>query len=242
MEITPKRPFLFGLIIGILAAVFVGGVLSFLLFPFALKHHSVWPLEDAIGTNRVLAAIPPRYKALTNPVFPTTGNLNSAESLYLSNCNLCHGSDGMGDAPIGKNLFPPAADLTAKKTKNKTDGELYWIVENGLSFVGMPAFKPILKEMKLWEIVLHIRALQKTVVETGSPVLGKKIYTEKGCGACHGAEADGDMGPKLTGTARSVADVTTKIRSGGAVMPKYDDKTVSDGDITEIYKWLKREN
>jgi mono/diheme cytochrome c family protein len=240
VKTNPKRPFLSGLITGIVAVAVIGGTLSFLLFPFALKHHRVWPLEDAIGTNRLLAAIPRRYVTLANPVSPTAENLNSAESRYLSNCALCHGPNGKGDAPIGRNLFPPAADLTAKKAKSKTDGELFWIVENGLSFVGMPAFKSILEEGELWGIVLHMRALQKPAAETAPAMLGKRIYTEKGCGACHGPEADGDTGPKLTGTPRSVAEVVKKIRSGGSVMPKYDEKSVSDGDITEIYKWLKR--
>jgi mono/diheme cytochrome c family protein len=39
------------------------------------------------------------------------------------------------------------------------DGQLKWIIENGLSPSGMPASKGILTDEEMWSIVLYIRHL-----------------------------------------------------------------------------------
>jgi mono/diheme cytochrome c family protein len=156
-----KRPFLVGFITGIIVVVIAGGLVSFFLVPLLLKHHRASTLEDVLGTNRVLAAIPRNYKHRKNPFAGGEEYVSSGRELFDSNCAVCHGLNGQGDTPIGKNLFPPAANLTSKKTKSKTDGEIYWIIESGLSFVGMPAFKSQLSDKQIWQMVTYIRALQE---------------------------------------------------------------------------------
>src|SRR5262249_17849697 len=53
---------------------------------------------------------------------------------------ICHGNDGSGDSMLGHGLYPKPADLRAAETQNLSDGEIFWIIENGIRLTGMPAF------------------------------------------------------------------------------------------------------
>src|SRR4051794_18198551 len=129
-----------GFISGVFALLIVGGLLSFFLSPELLKHRSAFPGEEAIGQSRVQAAIDGSYKDKANPVPATAQNIASGKTIYNSNCAFCHGVSGAGDALIGQSMFPKAANLLQDDTVKKTDGQIFWILENGLAFVGMPAF------------------------------------------------------------------------------------------------------
>ncbi|MDB5081204.1 MAG: hypothetical protein JWP00_3128 [Chloroflexi bacterium] len=150
-----------GFLSGAFALAIIGGLLAFLLSPEILKHRSPFPLEEAIGQSRIDAAIDGSYKDRANPVAATPENIAAGRTIYNSNCAFCHGVTGQGEAQIGQNMFPKAANLREPETANKTDGQLFWILENGLSFVGMPAFKSSLSQDDLWKATLYIRQLQK---------------------------------------------------------------------------------
>jgi len=160
MKIVQKPEFLTGLVVGAIAAAVLGGLLFFLLFPVALKHRTSFPLEDAIGTNRVLAAIPAEYKRMKNPLPSDAKTVSEGRTVFLGNCAVCHGSNGTGDTPIGQNMYPPAADLAGQRVIGMNDGEVAWIVKFGLSFVGMPAFRTLLSDQQVWQIVVFIRSLE----------------------------------------------------------------------------------
>lgn len=163
-----------GFISGAFALLIVGGLLAFLLSPEILKHRSAFPLEEAIGKSRIDAAIDGSYKDKPNPVTASAENLASGKTVYNSNCAFCHGVTGKGDTSIGQNMFPVAANLLDKNTVEKTDGQLYWVLENGLAFVGMPAFKSSLSADDLWKATLYIRQLQKgTAAATAAATPGQ---------------------------------------------------------------------
>ena len=158
----PSKGFWQGFISGIFALLIVGGLLAFFLSPELLKHRSAFPAEEAIGQSRIEAAIDRSYKDKTSPVAATADNIAAGRTVYNSNCAFCHGVSGAGDATIGQNMFPKAANLLDQNTVKKTDGQIYWILENGLAFVGMPAFKSSLSSDDLWKATLYIRQLQKS--------------------------------------------------------------------------------
>jgi mono/diheme cytochrome c family protein len=249
MENEQRSALLAGLVIGVVAAAVVGGLLFFLLFPLALKHRTSWPLEDAIGTNRVLAAVPADYKRMDNPLSPDEQTLSAGRTVYLGNCAVCHGAGGTGDTDIGRNMYPPAADLTSRRVIDMNDGEIAWIVKFGLSFVGMPAFGTVLEDRQVWQAVSFIRSLEPggaaaavPAASTGQPsalARGRELFAEKGCAGCHGENAGGGVGPALSATALSLDAVTKKVRSGTGAMPAFGADTVSDGELKQIYRWLE---
>lgn len=45
-----------------------------------------------------------------------------------------------GAVLMGKHMYPPAPDIREADTQNMTDGELFYIIQNGIRLTGMPAW------------------------------------------------------------------------------------------------------
>jgi mono/diheme cytochrome c family protein len=71
------------------------------------------------------------------------------------------------------------------------------------------------------------------------PAVGQQLWQEKPCINCHGAEAQGNIGPKLAGTGLTFDQVLLKVRTGAAPMPAFSDDQVSDVELRQIYAWLE---
>jgi mono/diheme cytochrome c family protein len=71
----------------------------------------------------------------------------------------CHGNDGSGKTQIGQNLYPKAPDMRLPDTQNLTDGEIYYIIHNGIRLTGMPAWGGPGKDDDSWKLVVFIRRL-----------------------------------------------------------------------------------
>ena len=85
------------------------------------------------------------------------------EELYQKNCAVCHGLDGSGDTAAGDGLFPPPAGLrrVSLSQRNRTDGELFYLIRNGVRNTGMPGWR--LPDEQTWQLVAFIRKLPVTV-------------------------------------------------------------------------------
>ena len=105
-------------------------------------------------------AIPAKARKLQNPVAETQENLRDARLHFADHCAICHANDGSGDTMIGRNLYPKPPDLRAAGTQKLADGEIFWIIENGVRFTGMPAFGGAHgSEDDSWKLVRFIRHL-----------------------------------------------------------------------------------
>ncbi|MBI2846625.1 MAG: cytochrome c [Chloroflexi bacterium] len=76
-----------------------------------------------------------------------------------------------------------------------------------------------------------------TAPTTDTPAKGKELFATKGCASCHGAEAQGGVGPPLAGVAEET--IKSKVRSGGAVMPKFTTDQLSDADLQHIIAYIQ---
>lgn len=111
-------------------------------------------------------SIPSRYEKLNNPVTATPQVVASAKAHWADHCAGCHANDGSGSTVIGKNLFPRAPDMRANATQKLSDGELYFIIENGIRLTGMPAWGDGKDDNQAsWELVVFIRQLPKLTAE-----------------------------------------------------------------------------
>ncbi len=111
-------------------------------------------------------AVPRDVKARTNPLAGSTDALAPGLEHFARFCAMCHANDGSGEATaIGGGLYPKPPDLRAAATQDLTDGELFYIIENGVRFTGMPAFgtgKPDpAGEKQVWQLVYFIRHLTR---------------------------------------------------------------------------------
>ena len=107
-------------------------------------------------------AIPREVKARSNPIGTSADELKPGLEHFAKYCAMCHGNDGSGEgAAIGRGLFPKPPDMRAAATQSLTDGEIFYIIENGVRFTGMPAFgsgNPDPDgEKQAWQLVRFIR-------------------------------------------------------------------------------------
>lgn len=117
-------------------------------------------LETMMAREVRHMAIPARARSLQNPAAETPENLHDARLHFADHCTICHANDGSGDTLIGRNLYPKPPDLRREQTQKLADGELFWIIENGVRFTGMPAFGGAQgSEQDSWKLVRFIRYL-----------------------------------------------------------------------------------
>ena len=112
-------------------------------------------------------AVPRAARSMTNPVPPSEGVLDSARAHFADHCATCHGNDGRGLTSIGRNLYPKAPDMTRPQTQSLSDGELFYIIKNGVRFTGMPAWGESTPQgdLESWHLVHFIRHLPKITEE-----------------------------------------------------------------------------
>jgi mono/diheme cytochrome c family protein len=84
--------------------------------------------------------VPSTARNLTNPVPASSEALLEAMEHFADHCAVCHANDGSGETDIGSGLYPKAPDMRTAQTQELSDGELYYIIENGIRLTGMPAF------------------------------------------------------------------------------------------------------
>jgi len=98
-------------------------------------------LETLVARSVRGLAIPGDIKGLANPLPGTGENVRAGMEHFARYCAMCHSNDGSGQtSAIGRGLFPKPPDMRAEATQRLTDGELFYIIENGVRFTGMPAF------------------------------------------------------------------------------------------------------
>ena len=106
-------------------------------------------------------AVARRASDLRNPVEQTPAVIAAGRAHFADHCAICHANNGSGNTEMGRNLFPKAPDMRLAPTQELTDGELFWIIENGIRFTGMPAWSTGTREGEeaSWHLVHFIRRL-----------------------------------------------------------------------------------
>ncbi|HWE83847.1 MAG TPA: cytochrome c [Terracidiphilus sp.] len=114
--------------------------------------------EASLAMSALDSSIPSRYSKLKNPL--ATVDMKDAAGHYEEHCAVCHADDGSGHTKFHGTMDPPPTDLRSQDTQEMPDGELYWIVKNGVRWSGMPAFgAPGDNDEHAWKIVAFVRHL-----------------------------------------------------------------------------------
>ena len=119
------------------------------------------PVERWVARRVRAAAVPAEAKDRVNPVQNTFDVLIEARAHWADHCAGCHANDGSGDVEMGKRLYPPAPDMRLAETQELTDGELFYIIQNGVRLTGMPGWGGGSghDEEASWKLVHFIRHL-----------------------------------------------------------------------------------
>ena len=141
------------------------------------------PSKAEITVARALRhlAIPKLDREEENPwaEVATPQVMKDAREHFADHCAQCHANNGSGDTEMGKNLYPRAPDMRLPTTQKLTDGELYYIIRNGVPLTGMPAWgEPHLdQDDESWQLVLFIRHLPRV---TPDELKDMESYNPKG--------------------------------------------------------------
>jgi cytochrome c6 len=91
--------------------------------------------------------------SLVTPAFAQSGGADT----YKAKCAMCHGADGLGATPAGKNL--KAASFKDPAIVKAPDAQLIAAVKSGKN--KMPAYAGKLTDNQIKAAVAYIRTLQK---------------------------------------------------------------------------------
>ena len=179
-------------------------------------------------------AIPDRARRAKDPLAANASDLEVGREEFLARCAVCHGHDGSGLIPTGSSLYPRVPDLRSALTQSLTDGEIHYLIENGVQLSGMPAWGNIWRHSadRGWNLVLFIRSLSRpTVAEaaTTARVISAAHYV--GSRACEGCHADIYRRWQATPMANIVRDPRTHP---DAIIPKLDTNTVSPFTLNQV--------
>jgi mono/diheme cytochrome c family protein len=120
--------------------------------------------ETFVAETARKMAVPSSYKTLENAYAASPENVRAGMEHFADHCATCHANDGSGDTLLGRGLYPKPPDMRSAETQNKSDGELYYTIENGVRLSGMPAFGEEHAhggDSDTWKLVLFIRHLPK---------------------------------------------------------------------------------
>jgi len=150
----------------LLAILAVGALASALAMAYAFRgglsaRSTPSRLEAVLARHVRQWAMPSHERARSNPIHASEEVIAEARSHFADHCALCHANDGSGETKTGRSLYPRAPDMRLPATQALSDGELFWIIENGIPLSGMPAWSEPGSEQESWKLVHFIRRLPK---------------------------------------------------------------------------------
>ena len=113
-----------------------------------------WAMRSSVRT----------HAAFTSPDDPADArSLVSAAGHFANSCAVCHGAPGVKPSPVMQAATPPAPDL-AVNAKEWTDKQLFWILQHGVKYTGMPAWAVQDRPDEVRRMVAFVRRLPGNMV------------------------------------------------------------------------------
>ncbi len=146
---------------------------------------------SAVETRLAYAArhwvTPANVRDMPNPVARTPEVIEAGMAHWADHCASCHSNDGSGETSLGRSFYPPAPDMRRGNSQALSDGSLFYAIEHGIPFTGMPAWGNGTEEgeRSSWELVWFIRHLPAltpediTRMEALNPKTAAQLETEQ---------------------------------------------------------------
>ncbi|GAB3687828.1 cytochrome c [Spirosoma flavus] len=97
-------------------------------------------------------------RVLTNPIPQTEKSMAEGQLLYTRYCSHCHGADGKGDGPVGKE-YKGVPNYSSDALKTLNDGHIFHVITHGKGRM-WPHGSQITPEDR-WKIVQYVHKLQQ---------------------------------------------------------------------------------
>jgi mono/diheme cytochrome c family protein len=180
-------------------AGFIIGILIVLAIPFAILATgsiNVAALEKPGIIERTVApwardrSIARREPHVRNPLASDPAAISQGLAHYKANCVTCHGAPGVATSELARGLNPAPPKLDTEDIRSTPDGELFWVIKNGIRMTGMPGFGITHTDDEIWKIVAfvrHLNALTPTEKAALRTAVGEDHHTENGPAAEEGS-------------------------------------------------------
>ena len=172
-----------------------------------------WFLEFGLRNS-----VAKRATAVETPPLDNPDLIRLGAAYFHRGCAYCHGAPGISVNPIARDMLPSPPDLSASMRPWK-ERELFWIVEHGLKYTGMPGWVAPEREDEIWAVVAFLKRLPmldarsyrdlalggvRVSQHSGSELAISESHPEAigACARCHGAEGElpmSDLVPVLHG-------------------------------------------
>ena len=151
-----------------------GGALLMSAHGFSARQQPGAPERWVARRVRALA-LPREARERQNPIPSSPAVLGEARAHWADHCAICHANNGSGDVEIGRHMYPPAPDMRLPETQQMTDGELFFIIQNGIRLTGMPAWGggSSHDEQDSWKLVDFIRHLPELTADEEREMQGQ---------------------------------------------------------------------
>jgi mono/diheme cytochrome c family protein len=119
--------------------------------PGTFETHMMWRAKHSVFVGN---------KQQKNPLTTTPASLADGKEAFSHYCVACHGMDGQNTGvPFADRMSPPVPSLASFEVQSYTDGQLKWVIDNGIWPSGMPGSKGTLNDDEIWSIVIYLRHL-----------------------------------------------------------------------------------
>lgn len=142
----------------------IGFVAGVLLIAMLFAFHGIAATHPGVMEARLMWGLKHKVfvgnRSQKNPVQESADALADGKEAFSHYCIACHGVDGQNTGvPFAEKLSPPAPSLASSEVQSYTDGQLKWVIDNGIWPSGMPGSRGTLSDEEIWSIVLYIRHL-----------------------------------------------------------------------------------
>lgn len=142
----------------------VGIVVGVLLAPLFLVARGMKATQPVVVESRIMSEAKHRMfvgnRKEKNPLSASPDALADGRDAFAHYCIACHGVDGQNTGvPFADKMSPPVPSLASTEVQSYTDGQLKWVIDNGIWPSGMPGSKGTLSDDEIWSIVVYLRHL-----------------------------------------------------------------------------------
>src|SRR5580692_11019501 len=130
--------------------------------------------ETSLANAAKDVVIPLEAGEMKNPLPETDEVVSQGQEVFLGSCAQCHGADARGDTNVGRNMAPPAMDLSSPHVQHWSDAELFWIIQNGVRLTGMPSWRSSISDSDTWKLTRFIHSLPRRDAASTSAGVGSQ--------------------------------------------------------------------
>lgn len=150
--------------IRLILAIGIAFIAGFLILPTVVFCRGLQATQPGSLETKVVGGLKHKLfvgnKSQKNPLAADADVLADGREAFSHYCVACHGMDGQNTGvPFAQKLSPSVPSLASPDVQTYTDGQLKWIIDNGIWPSGMPGSRGILSDEEIWSIVVYLRHL-----------------------------------------------------------------------------------